>query len=232
MKDIRLKSGGSPLGIINRKTPNTLKKVSLVAANYQKGKISEQYRIIRTNFLTNIDCKNSQTIIITSPNREDGKSTTVGNFAISLARQGKKVLLVDADLRNSVLHSSFKVDNSYGLSSLLAGGSTFEDIINKTEVNGLDFISSGPVRYNPAELLGSKTMELFINTVTKQYDIVLFDSPAVLEFADAKIVANQCDGLLLVIRWGKTKSEDAKDARKLLDNVSAKLLGVILNRKE
>ncbi|MEH7112576.1 CpsD/CapB family tyrosine-protein kinase [Neobacillus niacini] len=220
------------MGINNKKKINRLKKVSLVAVNNQKGKISEQYRIIRTNFLTSIDCKNSQTLTITSPNQEEGKSTTAANFAISLAQQGKKVLLVDADLRNSSMHYIFKVDNSFGLSSLLVGERELEYIINKTEINGLDFLPSGPVPNNPAELLGSKKMELFINTVIRQYDIVLFDTPAVLEVADAKIIANLCDGILLVIRWGKTKSNEAKDAKKLLESASAKLLGVILNSKE
>jgi protein-tyrosine kinase len=219
------------LEIINRKTSNWLKKISLVTSINPNSKISEQYRIIRTNFLSSINLYKSKTILITSPNREDGKSTTAANFAISLAQQGKKVLLIDADLRNSTLHISFKADNNYGLSSVLKGRTIIEETIVKTEIRGLDFLPSGPVPFNPAELLGSQAMELLIRKVKTNYDFVLFDTPAVLEVADTKIIANQCDGLILVIRSGKTKSEEAIEAKKFLENPSVKLLGVILNSK-
>nr|WP_263325062.1 CpsD/CapB family tyrosine-protein kinase [Neobacillus sp. Marseille-Q6967] len=215
--------------LIDRKSSQLKKKINLITATNPNGIISEQYRKIRTNFLSCPNSINPQTVIITSPNQEEGKSTTAANFAVSLAQQGKNVLLIDANLRKSSLHSSFKVDNSIGLSNVLKGRNQLNDVIVQTEIKGLDLIPSGPPPLNPAELLGSNEMELLIDNVIKRYDMVLFDTPGVLEFADAKILANQCDSLILVIRWGKTKNEAAIEAKRLLEPDKAKLLGVILN---
>ena len=117
---------------LNRKSSNVIEKISLIAAINQNSKISEQYRTFRTNFLSTMNGLNSQTLIVTSPNRKEGKSTAA-NFAISLAQQGKKVLLIDADFRNSTLSFSFEIDNSIGLSNVLVGNILLEDAIDKTE---------------------------------------------------------------------------------------------------
>ena len=105
-------------------------------------------------------------------------------------------------------------------------------LLTKQNIKELDLLPSGSVPLNPAELLGSQSMERLIETVIGMYDVVVFDSPPVLEIADAKIIANLCDGILLVIRWGKTKSDEAIKAKKLLETANANLLGVILNDKE
>ncbi|MEH7254173.1 CpsD/CapB family tyrosine-protein kinase [Neobacillus niacini] len=214
---------------MNRKSPHINKKVNLIAATNQNCKISEQYRTIRTNFLSSIDCVNSRTLIITSPNSQEGKSTTSANFAISLALQGKKVLLIDANMRNPILDHSFKIGNTIGLSSVLNGRIRIEDTIGKTEINGLDLLTSGPVPINPTELLGSQNMESLVETTVGLYDVVVFDTPPILEVSDAKILANLCDGLLLVIRSGKTKSAEAIKVKKLLKSSKSRLLGIILN---
>jgi protein-tyrosine kinase len=207
--------------------------VNLVTAISQKSKISEQYRTIRTNFLSSINGLNYETIVITSPKSGDGKSTTAANFAVTLAQQGKKVLLIDADLRNpgSALQSAFNIGNFIGLSNVLIGRNLIEDAIYHTDIRGLDLLPSGHVPHNPAELLGSKSMDKVIDNVKKNYDVVIFDTPPVFEVSDAKIIANKCEGLILVLRWGKTKNEDAIEAKRLLESASAKLLGVILNDK-
>ncbi|WP_342432786.1 CpsD/CapB family tyrosine-protein kinase [Neobacillus sp. FSL H8-0543] len=218
--------------LLNRKSPNIMKKAGIITAINQNCRVSEQYRTIRTNFLSSLKGNTSRTLIITSPNRGEGKSTTAANFAISLAQQGKKVLLVDTDLRNSKLHAIFNLNNNIGLSNVLIGNNLLEDTIKKTEISGLDIIPSGPAPFNPAELLGSLAMELLIEKVNSLYDVVVFDTPPVLEVADAKIMANQCDSLILVIQFGKTQSDEAIEAKKLLESASAQLLGVILNGKE
>jgi protein-tyrosine kinase len=224
-----LKSGGILLKLMNRKSSHINNKVNLIAATNQNCKISEQYRTIRTNFLSSINCINSRTLIITSPNGQEGKSTTSANLAISLALQEKKVLLIDANMRNPILDHSFKIDNTIGLSSVLKGRIRFEDAIDKTEIKGLDLLTSGLVPFNPTELLGSQNMESLIETAVGLYDIVIVDTPPLLEVSDAKILANLCDGLLLVIRSGKTKSAEAIKVKKILKSSKAKLLGIILN---
>lgn len=214
---------------MNSKSSHINKKVNLIVATNQNCKISEQYRTIRTNFLSSINCVNSRTLIITSPNGQEGKSTTAANFAISLAQQGKKVLLIDANMRNPILDFSFKIDNSIGLSSVLKGRVRIEDSIDKTEIKGLDLLTSGPIPFNPTELIGSQNMESLIETALGLYDVVVFDTPPILEVSDAKILANQCDGLLLVIRSGKTKSAETIRVKKLLESSKTKILGIILN---
>jgi protein-tyrosine kinase len=221
--------GGILLKLMNRKSSHLNKKVNLIVASNQNCKISEQYRTIRTNFLSSINCVNSRTLIITSPNGQEGKSTTAANFAISLALQGKKVLLIDANMRNPILDLTFKIDNSIGLSSVLKGRIRFEDTIDKTDIKGLDLLTSGPVPINPTELLGSQNMEALIKTAVGLYEVIVFDTPPILEVSDAKILANQCDGLLLVIRSGRTKSAETIRAKKLLESSNTKLLGIILN---
>lgn len=200
-----------------------------MTATNQRSYISEQFRTIRTNFLTSRDSQNCHTLVITSPNREDGKSTIAANFAISMAQQGKKVLLIDTDFRNSVMHSSFKIENSIGLSNVLYGNVDLKDAIHETEIRGFDLLPSGQAPLSPAELLGSKTMEIIIKEAIGIYEVVIFDSPPVLDLADAKIIANQCDGLILVMRWGKTKNNEAVEAKKIIESAKAKLIGVILN---
>ncbi|CEG28654.1 CpsD/CapB family tyrosine-protein kinase [Bacillus sp. B-jedd] len=204
-------------------------KVSLVAATAPTSNISEQFRTIRTNYLSSIDCKNARTIMISSANGQEGKSTVAANFAISLAQQGKKVLLIDANLRNPILDFSFKVNNSIGLSTVLNGRVRFEDAVADTGINGVDLLPSGPVPINPAELLGSVNMESLIHRLAGLYEVVLLDTSSILEISDAKILANQCDGLIIVIRSGKTKSEDMIKVKKQLKHCKTKLLGIILN---
>lgn len=214
---------------MTRKSSVQNKKINLIVETNQNCTISEQYRTIRTNFLSSCHCVNSRTLVITSPNSQDGKSTTAANFAISLAQQGKKVLLVDGNLRNPVQDFSFNISNNIGLSSLLKGRIRFEDAYNQTEIKGLDLLTSGPVPLNPVELLGSQNMESLIETTSQLYDVVIIDTPSILEVSDAKILANLCDGILLVLRSGKTKSEDAVKVKKVLGASKAKLLGTILN---
>ncbi|WP_257984266.1 CpsD/CapB family tyrosine-protein kinase [Neobacillus cucumis] len=219
------------MALLNRKSLQLKKKINLITATNQNCKISEQYRTIRTNFLSSLNCINSRTIIITSPGHDEGKSTTAVNFAISLAQQGKKVLLIDADLRNPILHYSFKMENSIGLSNVLSGNLLLEDSIYRSGIRDLDLLTSGPIPFNPAELLGSEVMGKLIETVSGQYDVVLFDTPPVLEVSDAKIIANQCDGVILVVRYGKTKNEQAIEVKKFLESSKANLLGTIINNK-
>ena len=148
-----------------------------------------------------------------------------------MAQQGGKVLVIDADLRKPTLHTTFNVDNTTGLVNVLTGEATIEESVNRTEITGLEIITSGPIPHNPAELLSSSELDKLIKTAQEHYDIVLFDSSPVLEVTDGRILANKCEGTLLVLRNGKTKTEEAVEAKRLLELARANCVGVILNNK-
>ncbi|MGP4106004.1 CpsD/CapB family tyrosine-protein kinase [Virgibacillus sp. L01] len=197
-----------------------------------KSPISEQFRTVRTNLeFTSVDSE-LKTILVTSSGPSEGKSSSVSNLAVVYAQQGKKVLLVDADLRKPTAHYTFRLDNLTGLSNILVGETSISEATSETDIANLDVISCGPIPPNPSELLGSKKMEQFINDAGMTYDIILFDTPPVLAVADAQILSNICDGSLLVVRSKQTENELAQKSVDTLKSGRAKLLGTILNDVE
>lgn len=205
------------LGLVSHISPNSI--------------ISEQYRTIRTNiYFSSVDHK-YKTLLITSPGYKEGKSTTVTNLAISMVQQGEKVLVIDADLRNPTLHATFNIDNTTGLTTALIGETSLGETVNSTEIEGLDIMTSGPIPSNPAELLSSTTFDQVIESVKGRYTVILFDSPPVLELTDARILANKCEGTILVVGSGKTQLEEAIETKRLLGLARANCIGVILNKK-
>lgn len=211
---------------------NNSKVRHLITKLNPKSPISEQYRTIRTNLqFASVD-NELQSILVTSSGPEEGKSMTVANMAIVYAQQGKKVLLIDADLRKPTVHYTFRLDNLSGLSNVLVGETSLNDAVTRSDVDHLDIISSGPIPPNPSELLGSRKMENLLKEATMSYDMVIFDTPPVLAVTDAQILANIVDGSLLVIRSKKTEIEAATKAKEALEPAKAKLLGTILNDRE
>ncbi|MFC5773345.1 CpsD/CapB family tyrosine-protein kinase [Ectobacillus antri] len=202
------------------------KPVSYTAPN---SKVSEQYRLVRTNL--QFSAEEEKTIIITSPSYGEGKTTVAANIAVSMAQQGENVLLIDADLRKPELHIIFAADNSTGLTSILAGKAKYEATLQETEIAGLHILTAGPYVHNPAEHLSMPTMKQLIDMVRKQYDFILFDTPPILEVTDTNVLANQCDGVVLVIKSNHTDAEAAKEAQRILGFANSKLLGAVLNHK-
>ncbi|WP_028550860.1 CpsD/CapB family tyrosine-protein kinase [Paenibacillus sp. UNC451MF] len=191
---------------------------------------SESYRSLRFNMETFALDQGIQTVSLTSAGRGEGKTTTALNVATAYAQIEKRVLLIDADLRNPSLHYTFGGDNSKGLSSYLMHQSTLDEIIAPTNIQNLSVIPAGAVPTNPAELLASKAMKQLLEEVKPRYDMIFIDSSSVLSLTDGKIVAAQCDGVLLVVDHGKLKRQAAKKVKEELELAKAKLLGVVFNK--
>lgn len=191
--------------------------------------ISDQFREIRSNIQFLRDMKKKSILLITSPEDGEGKSTIAANLAISMAQQNEKVLLIDANLRRPVLHHIFKVSNRIGLSNILKGLCSIEQAICQTDIKHLDIILSGPEVFNPAEILKTNVLNKLLNELDHQYDIVLIDSPSVLQTTETRVMANQCEGVVIVLRQGKTDTEKALKTKQILDLANAKLVGAILN---
>ncbi|OIJ21734.1 capsular biosynthesis protein [Anaerobacillus alkalidiazotrophicus] len=197
-----------------------------------KSPVSEQYRTIRTNLhFASID-QELKTIMVTSSNPSEGKSTTIANLAVVLAQQGNSVLLIDADMRKPSVHYTFRCPNTKGLTTVLTKQASLEEAVFASDVENLHILTSGPIPPNPSELLSSKAMELMLTSAKVTYDFVLLDTPPVLAVTDAQVLGNICEGVVLVVSSGKTEVEQAVRAKDLLEKSKAKILGVVLNEKE
>jgi protein-tyrosine kinase len=169
--------------------------------------------------------------VVTSPNPVEGKSTTVANLGVVMAQAGKRVILIDADMRRPVLHRIFDVDNSRGLTDvLLSTELKLDGHLQPTGVENLRLLNTGPLPPNPSELLGSQRMAALIERLKEEADVILFDSPPSLAVADASVLATQTDGVLLVTDAGRTRRAMAKESVERFHKVGANLLGVVLNR--
>ncbi|MGZ4107712.1 MAG: CpsD/CapB family tyrosine-protein kinase [Tumebacillaceae bacterium] len=197
-----------------------------------KSPISEAYRTLRTNIQYAGITKELKALMVTSSGPEEGKSTTITNLAVVNAQAGKKVILVDGDLRKPVVHKTFGLSNRKGLTNLLIGEATFEDVVMETEVPGMFVLPAGPIPPNPAEILGSTRMKELIEQLKERYDIVLIDAPPILAVTDAQLLSTHVDGVVLVLGSRKVLREHAKKAKALLDRVGANVIGTVLNNKK
>lgn len=206
---------------------------SLVTLTDPRSPIAEAYRGLRTNLdFSSLDHP-LRTLLVTSAAPEEGKSTILANLAVTIAQAGKRVILVDCDLRRPSLHRIFDLDDAHGLTSMVVDEKALAaPPLQETSVPGLQVLPGGPLPPNPAELLGSHRMEEIIGLLADRADIVLFDAPPVIAVTDAVVMASRVDGVLLVISAGKTKREHVQRAKALLDKVNARLVGAVLNNVE
>lgn len=207
----------------------------LIAYNEPKSAAAEAYRTLRTNIQFASPDSPVHTLLATSTSPDDGKSTTLANLAITFAASGSPTVLVDADLRRPHLHRIFGLNNDEGLSSLVAemgrlkDGGAVEPPLQRTQIDNLLVLTSGPVPPNPAEILGSQRMIEVLAMLRGRAEYVLVDTPPIIAVTDAGVLASRVDGVLLVINAGKTRRDLAVKARDMLTQVNANILGVVLN---
>jgi capsular exopolysaccharide synthesis family protein len=191
---------------------------------------AEAYRVLRTNLHYAPAGTMLRTVLVTSAECGEGKSTTTANLGISLTQTDCSVLLVDADLRRPTLHTLLEVADSPGLSSYLSGAAAIEEVVTRTSIPNLSLIACGPIPANPADLLTSRRMRDLLQTVGGQYDMVLLDSPPVLAASDATTLAPVVDGVLLVVGSGVAPEASLRRAKDQLEAVHARILGAVVNR--
>lgn len=202
---------------------------SLIAYHLPKSQQAESFRAIRTNLFFNAQGKDSQIIQITSPTPGDGKSTLAANLAVSIAQSGKRVLLLDADLRRPTVDYLFNIDSEQGFASILSGDSTIKEAVFDCEVDGLQLMPVGKRPPNPAELLTSTKLFDFFETLREKYDFIIIDSPPMLAVTDPCSVAARADGVILAMRIKKNVKLSAGRAKEVLDSVNANIMGIVVN---
>ena len=206
------------------------KKRKTTPYGYGRSNAAEAYRALRTNIqYLNFD-KSMRSMIVTSGGPQEGKTTVLTNLAVTLAQAGSKVIVICCDLRRPSVHKKFSLSNSEGLSSVLAGNIAFEDVLQQpVGIEGLKVITSGPLPPNPSELLGSRSMQGIIEKAGQMADFVLIDTPPALAVTDCAVIAPKVDGVMIIVSAGRTTRDVAKQVKARLENVAARLLGVVLN---
>ena len=228
-EDVSQALGLSTLGAITRFS--TEDEDRLITAAQPRSPISEAYRALRTNIQYSSVDNPLRTLLVTSTDPTEGKTTTVANLGTVMAQAGLSVIVVDSDLRRPVLHQYFEASRNLGLTNALLDKSPSTDgYLQETEVENLRVLASGPLPPNPSELLNSQRMRELIEQLKGEADVLLFESPPIRAGTDASILANQVDGVLLVVDAGSTRQGMAQRGKEQLDKVGANLLGVALNK--
>lgn len=173
-----------------------------------------------------------KTILFTSSREGEGTSTVTRDFAVTLASTGDTVLLVDANVRNPVLHDLFNLEKRAGLTELLTGGKALADAISKTEIPNLSIITSGVPPSNPSSIFQSKLLDSLLEQMKGQADWVLFDAPPIHSYNDASTLAGKMDGVIMVLQAESTRWEVAQSARERIESEKVKVLGAVLNRRK
>jgi capsular exopolysaccharide synthesis family protein len=194
--------------------------------------LAESYRHLRTSVLLSTAGRSPRSLLVTSSLPGEGKTTTAVNTAVSLAQTGASVVIIDADMRRPRLRSIFGLSDRAGLSSILSSELSEAEVlamVSQVPVNGLHVLTAGPIPPNPAELLGSDQMRRLMIILQSRFNHVVVDSPPVSSFTDGVLISSMVDGVLLVVHGGKSSRHVVKRSRQLLQDVGAKIFGVVLN---
>lgn len=189
---------------------------------------AESYRTLRTNIQYSSFDKEYRVIVVTSSEPGEGKSTTAGNLALSIAQDNKKVILIDCDLRKPSIHKKFKISNLVGLSDVMVGKEELTKVVHRYNKN-LVVLTSGKIPPNPSEMLSSKTMSNLIESLKETFDYIILDTPPVQAVTDSQILSTKADGTILVVRADRTEKESVQNAVNLLKKVNANIIGTVLN---
>ncbi|WP_167629005.1 CpsD/CapB family tyrosine-protein kinase [Listeria valentina] len=201
----------------------------LIAYNDPNSPVSEQFKTIRAGIdFSSID-STFNTILITSPEAGSGKSTISANLAVVNAQQGKKTLLIDADLRKPTIHKTFSKNLYTGLSAVLTDEINLEESYQPTEVENLFVLTSGAIPPNPNEMLGSKKMASVLEELQQLFDLIIIDTSPITIVSDALVLAPQTDGVILVTRFGSSLKERTKQAVEQIRMTRAPIIGAVLN---
>ena len=204
----------------------------IISIKNPKSPIAEAYRGIRTSIeFSNLD-KDLQVINVTSSMQNEGKSTVLANLAVSFANLDKKVLIMEGDLRNPSVHRMFNISNIKGLTDILLQNKVFADCVHCTDVKNLHVLTCGAIPPNPSEMLSSKKIRDFIESLREYYDYIFIDAPPIGIVTDAGIISTFTDGCIFVVGAGDADIEMAKVSKERLEKVGANILGVVLNKFE
>lgn len=207
-----------------------ISSTALIAIENNRSPIAEAYRHLRTSLLFSSAGKPPQTVLVTSSQPSEGKTTTAINTAITLAQAGAEVVIIDCDLRRPRLHSHFGMDNSTGLTNYLSGERNLERLIKPyPELTKVKVITSGPIPPNPAELLSSNEMKNLLTSLKGKYNHIILDSPPAISFTDAAVLSTLVDGVIMVAMAGKSSIQLIRRFKQRLNSVGTRIYGVVLN---
>jgi len=225
--EISRKFGLPILGVINHHGSEANSPITI---SEPRSPVAEAYRALRTNInYASVD-RPLRTILVTSAVPGDGKSTTIINLGVVLAQNGKKVIIADCDLRRPQIHTYFGLANRHGMSTLFShSAEELNSVRQTTAVDGLTVVTSGSLPPNPSELMGSQKLQTILGTMKNSADMILIDTPPTLTVTDASALAPSLDGILLVVRPGKTRISALRQTIEQLRQVNARILGVVLN---
>jgi capsular exopolysaccharide synthesis family protein len=201
----------------------------MISHSKPRSRLAETYKSVRTGIDLIRRNWEGKVFLVTSAQPGDGKSTTTSNLAICLAQSGRRVLLIDADLRRPSQHTIHDLRRSPGLTQVLTGQESFLHAVQQTSVENLDFLAAGSEVANPAELLATDRLGTLVSELRQAYDVVLFDSSPLLVVTDPSIVAAVIDGMLLVVRAAVTRRHDAERTQDLLKVLGVSVLGLVIN---
>jgi capsular exopolysaccharide synthesis family protein len=222
--------GGARLKGLPQANPGPGESTALAMIDDVRSPIAESYRHLRTSLLLSSAGQPPKTILVTSSQPSEGKTTTAINTAYMLAQTGAEVLIIDCDLRRPRLHAQFEVPNSKGLTTWLSGERVLDNLLQTSpRTPNLKILTSGPVPPNPAELIGSDEMRRLLGQLSERFAHIIIDSPPAISFTDASILSTMVDGVMLVVHGGRSSRAVVRRAKQQLLDVGAHIFGVVLN---